>query len=152
MTITAEKWLSHWQGNRSLTRRAIERFPEDQLFTFSIGGMRTFGDIVKELLALAGPGLEEIVTGVQQKFSEESPYSTKEELLAQWDKGTEKINQLWAQLPEERYKDTIKLFGAYEDSVQNTLFYFVENEIHHRGQGFVYLRALGIEPPFFWER
>jgi uncharacterized damage-inducible protein DinB len=24
--------------------------------------------------------------------------------------------------------------------------------VHHRGQGYVYLRALGIEPPPFWER
>ena len=30
--------------------------------------------------------------------------------------------------------------------------YAIDNEIHHRGQGFVYLRALGIEPPHFWER
>ena len=28
----------------------------------------------------------------------------------------------------------------------------VDNEIHHRGQGYVYLRELGIEPPPFWER
>ncbi|MFD1732208.1 DinB family protein [Deinococcus malanensis] len=28
----------------------------------------------------------------------------------------------------------------------------MENEIHHRGQGFVYLRLLGIEPPAFYER
>ncbi|WP_367868755.1 DinB family protein [Pedobacter sp. WC2423] len=28
----------------------------------------------------------------------------------------------------------------------------MDNEIHHRGQGYVYLRSLGIEPPFFWDR
>jgi uncharacterized damage-inducible protein DinB len=28
----------------------------------------------------------------------------------------------------------------------------VDNEIHHRGQGTVYLRLLGIMPPEFWER
>jgi uncharacterized damage-inducible protein DinB len=28
----------------------------------------------------------------------------------------------------------------------------IDNEIHHRGQGYVYLRALGIEPPPFCER
>ena len=28
----------------------------------------------------------------------------------------------------------------------------IDNETHHRGQGYVYLRALGIEPPQFWER
>jgi len=29
---------------------------------------------------------------------------------------------------------------------------FVDNEIHHRGQGYVYLRSLGITPPGFYER
>ena len=28
----------------------------------------------------------------------------------------------------------------------------VDNEIHHRGQGYVYLRALGIAPPAFYDR
>jgi uncharacterized damage-inducible protein DinB len=28
----------------------------------------------------------------------------------------------------------------------------IDNEIHHRAQGYVYLRALNIEPPHFWER
>ena len=28
----------------------------------------------------------------------------------------------------------------------------IDNEIHHRGQGYVYLRALGKEPPPFYER
>jgi uncharacterized damage-inducible protein DinB len=28
----------------------------------------------------------------------------------------------------------------------------IDNEIHHRGQGYVYLRALGIEPPGFYDR
>jgi hypothetical protein len=27
-----------------------------------------------------------------------------------------------------------------------------DNEIHYRGQGYVYRRALGMEPPPFWER
>jgi hypothetical protein len=30
--------------------------------------------------------------------------------------------------------------------------YWIDNEIHHRGQGYVYLRALGVEPPPFYER
>ena len=32
------------------------------------------------------------------------------------------------------------------------VMYAVDNEIHHRGQGMVYLRALGIEPPAFPDR
>ncbi len=30
-----------------------------------------------------------------------------------------------------------------------TILYAIDNEIHHRGQGYVYLRALTIEPPSF---
>lgn len=36
--------------------------------------------------------------------------------------------------------------------VHDLLLYVIDNEIHHRGQGYVYLRALGIEPPPFYER
>jgi uncharacterized damage-inducible protein DinB len=36
--------------------------------------------------------------------------------------------------------------------VYDLFFYLIDNEIHHRGQGYVYLRALDIEPPFFPDR
>jgi uncharacterized damage-inducible protein DinB len=36
--------------------------------------------------------------------------------------------------------------------VHSLLFYIIDNEVHHRGQGYVYLRALGIEPPPFYDR
>ena len=37
-------------------------------------------------------------------------------------------------------------------SIAQWILYIIENETHHRGQGYVYLRALGIQPPFFWKR
>ncbi len=40
--ISAGTLLAHWQGHRRLTRRVIEAFPEDKLFSFSVGGMRPF--------------------------------------------------------------------------------------------------------------
>jgi len=72
--------------------------------------------------------------------------------LKQWDEDTQAINEYWAQIPEERFHERIKAFGQYEGTVLSTIQYYVDNEIHHRAQGYVYLRALGIEPPFFWER
>ena len=32
------------------------------------------------------------------------------------------------------------------------ILYGIDNEIHHNGQDCVYLRALCIDPPPFWER
>jgi len=44
-TLTAQQLLEHWQGHRSLTRRVIEAFPDDKLFTYTVGGMRPFSEL-----------------------------------------------------------------------------------------------------------
>ncbi|MDF0716384.1 DinB family protein [Muricauda sp. 334s03] len=151
--ITPEQFLEHYQGHRRLTRRVIEAFPENEFFNHSIGGMRPFAEMTKELLAIAVPGLTEIVSGKIGDFDENRDYGkTKAQFLEKWDEDTEKINELWAQIPEERYQEHITLFGQYEGTVQSSILYFIDNEIHHRGQGYVYLRTLDIEPPFFYDR
>ena len=53
--LTPEALLTHWQGHRGLTRKMIEAFPDDKLFTYSIGGMRPFADLVYEFLGMAAP-------------------------------------------------------------------------------------------------
>lgn len=151
--ISPEDLLKHWQGHRTLTRRVIELFPEKDFFEFSIGGMRTFSKIADELLAIAVPGLKGIVNRDPQ------PYNTggtalvsKAQYLEKWDEATLEINNYWEELSVEDFKETFNLFGQYDFPIIHNILYFIDNEVHHRGQGYVYLRALGIEPPFFWER
>lgn len=151
--ISSAQLLEHWQGHRNLTRRVIEMFPEKELFEFSVGGMRPFAKLAVELISIAGPGLKGIVSHQIEEFSEEEfQPKTKEEILKKWDEETEVINHYFNQISEERFQETFNLFGQYEFPVYQNILYFVDNEIHHRGQGYVYLRALGMEPPFFWER
>jgi len=158
-TITATQVISqggllkHWQGHRNLTRRVIEAFPEKDLLEFSIGGMRPFAQLVIEMLSIGGPALKEIVSNEVKPYSEASSLlSTKAQILQKWDEQTEVINEYFNQIPLERFSETFNLFGQYAFPVVENIFYFIDNEIHHRGQGYVYLRALGIEPPMFWER
>lgn len=149
--ITPDALLSHWQGHRRLTRRTIEAFPEDQIFTFSIGGMRPFGALAREMLSMAVPMVEGVVTGKwDTSFTRES--LPKAEILKQWDEATEQLNTLWPQIPPERFAETLTAFGQYKDVLHNLILYVIDNEIHHRGQGTVYLRSLGIEPPAFYDR
>lgn len=151
--ITSEQLLGHWQGHRNLTRRTIEMFPEKELFEFSIGGMRTFAKMAAELIGIAGPALKGINEKNMEAYQEDGfAPKTKEDLLKKWDEETEVINDYFNQISEERFQESFNLFGQYEFPVYQNILYFIDNEIHHRGQGFVYLRALGIEPPFFWER
>lgn len=151
--ISSEALLAHWQGHRTLTRRVIDAFPEKELFEFSIGGMRPFSKIVMELLGIAGPGLKEIVSGQSSPLNESfDGITTKAQLLEKWDEENAVVNEYFPRITPERFHETFNLFGMYEAPVIYSIQYFIDNEIHHRGQGYVYLRALGVEPPPFWER
>ena len=156
--FTPEALLEHWQGHRRVTRRMIEVFPEDKLFTYSIGGMRPFSDLVMEFIGMAEPGIEGVVTG-NWNIVNDLPHhaknnlpKTKKELLERWDSITKKIDKRWQQIPEERFNEMDKAFGQWEGLIYSFIFYWIDNEIHHRGQAYVYLRSLGIEPPAFYDR
>ncbi|ACT92506.1 DinB family protein [Dyadobacter fermentans] len=155
--ISADALLEHWQGHRRLSRKVIEAFPEDQFYTFSIGGMRTYAELTMEMIGLAAPGIRGIAFG-DWTFSEPVlDYSTpapatKPEVLNLWDLITEYINNVWPQIPPQRFQEVEAAFGMYEDKIVGTVQYLIDNEIHHRAQGYVYLRALGVEPPAFWDR
>lgn len=150
--ITREDLLNHWQGHRRLTRRVIEAFPEEALFTYSIGGMRPFAALAMEMIQIASPGIKGLVTGQWEEYKDVSAPTTKAEVLKIWDEVTQQIDALWPQIPANRFQQEELIFGMYEGTIISHIFYFIDNEIHHRGQGYVYLRSLGIEPPAFWLR
>lgn len=151
-TLTLEQLLAHWQGHRNLTRRVIEAFPDDKSFTeFSVGGMRPFAELVKEFCLMAQPSLEGLTTGNWPWNTDPAP-ATREEALTKWDAVTQEIEALWPKLTSEQLQATHKAFGQWEMPGYGLLLYVIDNEIHHRGQGYVYLRALGVEPPPFPER
>lgn len=150
--ITPEALLEHWQGHRRLTRRVIEAFPEEAFFNYSIGGMRPFAALVMEMLGMAGPGVVGVATREWPAFTPTAMPATKKEVLQQWDETTQQINRYWAQIPPGRFQEHDVAFGVYAGNIYWHLLYFIDNEVHHRGQGYVYLRALGIEPPPFWQR
>ncbi|MBC8165656.1 MAG: damage-inducible protein DinB [Bryobacteraceae bacterium] len=149
--ITPDALLAHWQGHRRLTRRLIEAFPEDQLFSFTLGGMRPFGEFVLELLTMGVPMVRGVVSGDWNTSFGREP-KPKQELLRLWDEGTDELNKLWPQIPAERFLETMTAFGQYTGVACDLILYVIDNEIHHRGQGYVYLRALSIEPPAFYDR
>ena len=148
--ISPAELLAHWQGHRKLTRRVIDAFPEDKLFTFSLGGMRPFGDMAMELLTMAVPTVKGVLSGDWQMASREP--LAKTELLRRWDDNTAQLNELWPQIPAARFAEKVTAFGQYPGIAHDIVLYVIDNEIHHRGQGYVYLRALGIQPPPFYER
>jgi uncharacterized damage-inducible protein DinB len=149
--ITPDAVLSHWQAHRRLTRRVIDSFPDDKLFSFSVGGMRPFGSLALEMITMGVPMVRGAVSGDWQSSMNRDP-RPKQEVLRLWDESTAQLDALWPQIPPQRFQETLTAFGQYTAPLYDLILYVIDNEIHHRGQGYVYLRALGIEPPPFYDR
>lgn len=149
--ITPENLREHWQGHRRVTRRVIAAFPEKEFFEFSIGGMRPFSELALEFLGMGVSSLKGVITG-EWNYEKPAAPSTRDEVLQRWDESTEEIDRLWPTIPAHRFQEVDKAFGQWEMPGYGLLLYAIDNEIHHRGQGYAYLRALGVEPPPFYDR
>ena len=148
--LSTAQFLEHWRGHRALTRRVLEAFPEDQLFTFTAGGMRPFGVIAWELHGVADDTLRGLETGDWTMPQRPRPES-KRALLEAWDALDEHLESRFSGIAPEQLSKVHEL-PWFPMAGYATLMYMIDNELHHRGQGYVYLRSLGIEPPPFWER
>lgn len=152
ITQTPPSFLAEWLGNRRLTRRVIEVFPDDQLFTFTPAlPMRPFGAMAWEIHGVTTYTLDGLVTDVWGEPRWGNFPDSREALLTAWDDVSARIAAELPSVPPTRYAEEKQLaWGSMTalSAVRGVL----ENEIHHRGQGYVYLRALGITPPDFWER
>ncbi|PTA68767.1 DinB family protein [Deinococcus arcticus] len=149
--LSISDFVSHWQGHRALTRRVIAAFPEEALFTFSVGGMRPFGVQATEIHLLSAMTVQAMDTGQWPEPDWAAGPATQAELLREWDALDERLSQVGAGTDPAFFSALHTLPWGNMPGWVATI-YAVDNEIHHRAQGYVYLRALGVEPPAFYER
>ena len=148
--LTPEALLTNLKDVRALTRNVIEAFPEKELFEFSVANLRPFSQMVEEFLMITNYIFTETLHEKHTPFYTEGQFpTTKTEVLALWDKVTEIIAREWKEVGD--YTQSLTIYQMTFSFAQ-WILYFIENESHHRGQGYTYLRALGIEPPSFWGR
>ena len=148
--LTPQTLLTNLKDVRALTRNVMEAFPEKDLFEFSVANLRPFSAMVEEFLMITNYIFTETLHEKHTPFYTEGQFpTTKTEVLALWDKVTEIIDREWKEVGD--YTQSITIYKMTFTFAQ-WILYAIENESHPRGQGYTYLRALGIEPPFFWAR
>jgi uncharacterized damage-inducible protein DinB len=147
--MTPTTLLEHWQGHRRVSRQTIELFPEDQLFGFQPAPpMRSFGELMIEVTGMIEPTLKGAEVG-DFSWAGFGSMTSKAQLLEAWDANTTQINEAFARIPETRWTETVTAYN-FTQPMSDFIRYLLENEIHHRAQGYVYLRLLKLEPPFFY--
>jgi len=153
MPLSLDDLRDHWEGHRRLTRRTIAAFPEEELFSYRAESMRSFGEMIGEALEVE-PLLRGIAHGEWEWRTKYDQVENKVELLDAWDDSLRTIHDYWQELTAEKLRrvEPDHFFGGPAQSNLARLLHQIDNEVHHRGQGYVYLRQLGVEPPPFYER
>ena len=112
--------------------------------------MRPFSEMIKEFIGIWDYILSEALKEQHISLFEQDHFpTTKTELLALRD---QVIISLLSEC--QKIQDYGQEISPYQMkfSIAQWILYIIENETHQRGQAYVYLRALGIQPPFFWKR
>ena len=145
-----------WESLRlhvGVTLRAIEAIPEDKLDSHPIANMRT----PKELAVHAFAYMRCIPGGIGKgKLTAEDctepadKIKSKKELLAWCKESFEIATTDFEKLTEEQLGAMVEThFGKpFPGWMLVSIVY--DEHLHHNGQLYVFSRALGIEPPFFW--
>ena len=150
------EFLEQWDGNRRLTLRTARAFPSDQLFTFRpTEVLRPFGVMLDEIARIELAYMRGLAEDRWEWDPQKPPCpSDAASAIAFLEETRAYTRRVWADVPEStlltRHKDPF--FFGDDKRPYDWLVYCMENEIHHRGQGYIYLRELGVEPPPLWER
>jgi uncharacterized damage-inducible protein DinB len=150
--LTPESLWNYWEGHRRLTLRTLQVFPEDQLKVFQIGEMRTFADLMTEIIQVEESTFSGLQSGVWAWEPKPVKSDTKADLLEAFAHSRAQAKAIYDQLEIDKLLKVEKDAWGMTSTNFERLMYLVDNEIHHRAQGYVYLRQLGLEPPAFYDR
>lgn len=142
------------EENRRLTVRTLQAFPEQELFSYAAPSMRTAAELFKEIIELQRAFVRGIATGEWVYGDTTNAVATKTGLLEAFAALRSQTVAWWEKITADRLLAVEDDgFGFWAPRANLTrLIYALENENHHRGQVYVYLRQLGVEPPVYYER
>ena len=146
-TMTKKAVLKYWENVRKLTLRVFDLFPLDKFDYRPVDNVRSVAEqfdhiLICELYARIG-----MLTGIWDiaPFSGERDLS-RNILRDKLYKENKKTLGLLRMLPEGQFIKIYKTpFGAI--SGEAIIYETIDEEIHHRGNLYTYLRLLEIAPP-----
>ena len=138
-----------------IAMRAIERLPEDKLDSHPIPNMRTPKELVVHWYGMVIRGITEgACRGRLEELDEKGPAAkikSRAELLNYcrecWDAASKAISQM----TDEKLAATVETPWGRTFPGWACLGITLDESLHHRGQLYAYLRALGQEPPEMWD-
>ena len=145
-------FLPYYDRAKARTRRLLDLIPEDRLEWSPKPGDFTLGDLVRHLALLERQMFAENAAGRPSLYKgcgSENAGSAKE-VIQLFDRCQAESREIYAELTPDRLRGKCRTPAGAEISTWKWLRALLEHEAHHRGQIYLYLRALGVTtPPLF---
>jgi len=150
MRTIVEACLDDLDRIREVTLDTARLFPGGNLNPKPVPGMRSAGQILAHILDTEIAVAMAIGTGVW-RFGQGPHRLSRLETFERWSAATRRRTlEYLANLDDDRLWQPAEAPDGAPLSVFLLFQTIAENEIHHRGQLFVYLRLLGLEPPWLY--
>lgn len=149
----------HLRLCHGITLRAIATLPEDRIDSRPIPNMRSVKELVVHLYSDVVWGMTESVARGEfdhdltreREKSAAAKIATRGDLLSFARDSWAAADRTFGSITDAQVQAPVKTpFGV--DPPGGTMLHMQKDEyLHHRGQLYAYLRALGAEPPMIWD-
>ncbi len=156
MKFIAQEFLAEFEIQAPLTRRFLERLPEDKLNYKPTDNCMTSGQLAYHLASVPAG----IVRAIQSDSVEAPDFQfpepkSRSEILKTHDEGVALVRELLPQMTDEKMNATWRLMSGGEEILATPRREFVRDVMfshwyQHRGQFSVHLHLLGIPVPATW--
>ena len=149
------QFWDHFRQVYGMSLRVIEGLPADKLDSHPIPNMRTPKELVIHSHGFIKSIGEGVIKGEIQAEPDEkktaASIKSRDELLKYARDCWKTADQAVARVTDQQLQATVKTPWDVEFP-GHVCFTIAQDEfLHHRGQMFTYLRALGGEPPMMWD-
>ena len=141
--------------SHKVTRKVLQAIPEDKLDFRATPEMRTVRELVLHMYGSPVGMVEAIPRGeltmADYQAGEDIKHAPdKETMIAYCDACMAQVLKIGEEISEEKLNSIIKCF--YGDfPIYEHLGFIYDEHWHHRGQLYVYLRLMGVQPPFLYD-
>ena len=144
-----DAFLSYFESVRRRTRAVAERIPDDRVEWSPGPGRFTPGDLVRHIAGTERWMWAENACGRPSRYPGHGPElaATKAEILSLLDGAHAETVDILRSLGPDQLARKCRTVGGTEITVWKWLRLMVEHEIHHRGQLYEVLAAMGVETP-----
>lgn len=139
-----------------ITLRVIEAIPADKIDARPIPNMRTPKELVTHMAETMRGCATGAVQGSITNFEEQEPekaaaMKTRDDLVGALKSAWTEADQAVRSMTETQATTNVQTPWGFNPPGWLCVQIIFDEHLHHRGQLYTYLRALGVEPPFMWD-